>query len=441
MVVVKSTSANPDPDPVVFLIGGPGLPTVTDHALEIAAVLDYNRDLIMMDQRGTGISKPLLLCEDGEEGDDGDDGDDDDILGGKDDDDGSDDKGKDDDDVTFLRCHKKLKDKGINLSNYNTKENAADFADLAEAMDLNKVNYYGISYGTRVALELLRSHPDHVRSVILDGALPTHIYPMSQTSQGFWEALLRMAKDCTSNSQCNQKYADTSKGLDFSATFQALLSKVDGSPIQNKGKAWNKKDIVTLLSQFISSGEVVRLPYIVKKLYDGDLSVLNGPTQRHFSSGGGPSISFGMAISVVCHDEVPFDSESRVQRETNKYHVKDSEFQSRKSLCDKHWKLGKKGSSDIKQPVKSDIPALIFSGAYDVQTPDFWAKSMKKHLSKSYYFLFPAGGHGNLVPAKKSQDPNHQCGHKLGKAFLTDPDTEPQDDCIRKLSKPNFLIL
>ena len=91
----------------------------------------------------------------------------------------------------------------------------------------------------------------------------------------------------------------------------------------------------------------------------------------------------------------------------------------------------------MKQAVKSDIPTLLFSGAYDTQTPDFWAKSTKKHLSNSHYFLFPSGGQGNFG-GPKSRDPNHKCGYKLAKAFITDPSSKPQDDCINNLPKPSF---
>ena len=427
VVVLRSLSKNPEPDPIIFLNGGPGLPTVENRVINVAANLEYDRDLIMMDQRGTGKSKPSLICkEDIDE--------DEDILGDDDDDQSS-------DDISFLQCYKSFKEKGIDLSNYNTKENAADFMSLVKAMELDKVNYYGLSYGTRIALELLRNHPDHIRSVILDGVLPTHIYPISETSRGLWEVLIRVAKDCTTNTECNNKYADTSKSLDFSETFTELLNEIEKSPIQHNGKTWNKTEIVTFLSQFVSSGEVVRLPYIIKKLYDKDFSMLRSDQQNRIpSSSGNSPINLAMALSVVCHDEVPFDSESRVQAELAKYHIKDKQFESKKKLCDNYWILDKKANPDIKEPVNSDIPALILSGAYDVQTPDFWAQSTKQNLSNSYYFLFPSGGHGNLGN-KTSQSPSHKCGYTLGKAFIKNPHTSPPDTCIHKLTIPNFLIL
>ena len=447
VVVIKSTSENKNSDPLVFLSGGPGFPAISQHSLNFSSKLDFNRDMIIMDQRGTGLSKPSILCNNLE----GDDDIDDDLRDGDGDRDGNGDgdgdRGKnngdkDRGDITFLQCYKKINDKGINLSNYNTQENAADFADLINALQLKKVNYYGFSYGTRLALELLRRHPEHIRSVILDGALPTHIYPMSQTAQGLWEALVRMAKDCTENVHCNQRYADTSNNLDFSATFTALLNRLDGSPIKDKGKTFNKKDIVTFLSQFISSGEFARLPFIVKKLYDKEFSILSSGMKKPFSSksAGNPEISLGMALSVVCHDEVPFESDSRVQAEKVKFHIEESEYKFKKKICESQWILKKKGSSKIKQAVKSDLPVLLLSGAYDHRTPPFWAKSAKKHFSKSYHFLFPSGGHGNLgTPV--SPNPNHRCGYKLAKDFILDPNREPQDKCFSNLPKPQFLIL
>ena len=217
VVIIRSKSQNPDPDPIVFLGGGTGFPSINPHSLDLAVDLDFNRDLILMDQRGVGLSKPSLLCNNskGNKDDDSDDNDFDDNDDNDDDLRDEKDGDKNNEDITFLHCNKKIRDKGIDLSSYNTKENAADFAELAEALDIEKVNYYGISYGSRVALELLRNHPDHVRSVILDGILPPHIHPISQTNQGLWETLIRVTKDCTENTACNQRYSDTSNGLDF----------------------------------------------------------------------------------------------------------------------------------------------------------------------------------------------------------------------------------
>ena len=65
-----------------------------------------------------------------------------------------------------------------------------------------------------------------------------------------------------------------------------------------------------------------------------------------------------------------------------------------------------------------------------------WAKSAKNHLSNSYYFVFPSGGHGNVNPV--GQDPNGLCGYKLAKSFFADPDNKPQHNCFKALPKPNF---
>ena len=466
IVRIKSVAQNADPDPVFFLNGGPGLPSIQEHTLKVVTALDFNRDIILMDQRGTGLSKPSLACSDLGDGPQDDDADADDTDSNQ----GDSKKGNgdaradnhrdgDDNPKEISECYKKIKAKGIRLSNYNTRENAADFADLVQALNLDKANYYGLSYGTRLGLEILRNHSEHVRSVVLDGVLPPHIYPLSQTIQGLWEILVRMAKDCTENTQCNQKYADTSNSLDFSGTFQALLSRVDSSPIQHNGKSMNKKDIITFLSEHIYSRNYHRLPYIIKKIYDKDFSVLgsdankqsggdpvdaaikyadtsnsldfsgtfqallsrvdSSPIQHNgksmnkkdiitflsehiysrnyhrlpyiikkiydkdFSvlgsdankqSGGDPvdaAINMAMGFSVVCHDEFPFESESRVQAEEAKFHIKETSFMSKKALCTQHWVLDKKGTHKIKEAVKSDLPVLLLSGAYDSRTPEF----------------------------------------------------------------------
>ena len=90
-------------------------------------------------------------------------------------------------------------------------------------------------------------------------------------------------------------------GLIFSGTFDALLKRVEQSPIQHGGKTFEKKDVVTLLSQFLPSGEFVRLPSIIKKLYDKDFSVLDNKKdkrdKRDSPSDPNSSISMAMAFS------------------------------------------------------------------------------------------------------------------------------------------------
>jgi pimeloyl-ACP methyl ester carboxylesterase len=117
-----------------------------------------NRDLILIDQRGTGYSQPSLDCPAaahliqvppqpvGKE------------LASL--------------DSAYRQCHDRLVHDGIDLSAYNTVDNAADIADLRKALGYRTVNLYGVSYGTRLALTVMRHYPQGIRSLVLDSVLP-----------------------------------------------------------------------------------------------------------------------------------------------------------------------------------------------------------------------------------------------------------------------------
>ena len=166
VVILKSISSNPRPDPLIMMQGGPGGSTIYTYAERLlsGSRLLADRDIILFDQRGTLYSQPALTCPE--------------IF-----------------DLTIqtlnqnlsteeslrlyekatLACRERLSASGINLSAYNSFENAADVADLRNALNYPEVNLYGVSYGTLLALHVMRFHPQGIRSVILDGVVPPQV--------------------------------------------------------------------------------------------------------------------------------------------------------------------------------------------------------------------------------------------------------------------------
>ena len=141
VAIIESQSANPLPDPVIYLEGGPGGAAL----LGIESLLDHpllaDRDLIMFDQRGTGFSVPSLNCYELEE---------------------------DEGENAVQACRDRLLDEGVNLDAYNTAATAADVNDLRLALGYEQVNLLGVSYGTKAALTTLRDFPTVIRSVVVD---------------------------------------------------------------------------------------------------------------------------------------------------------------------------------------------------------------------------------------------------------------------------------
>ena len=167
MAVFQSFAEGPEPDPVVHLAGGPG-----SSSLDVAgylfgqgldAVLDH-RDFIFFDQRGTGHSSPRLDCPERNALTPT-------LLSGALSDDESFQAIVD----AFHRCRDRLRAQGIDLSAYNSAASAADVNDLRLALGYNQLDLYGDSYGTRLALTVMRDYPEAVRSVVLDSTYPLEV--------------------------------------------------------------------------------------------------------------------------------------------------------------------------------------------------------------------------------------------------------------------------
>jgi len=157
VAIIPAVSESPQPDPIVFMTGGPGATGILDIPFLVDASVNRNRDLIILAQRGTLYSDPDLNCPELDR-----------YYGRQ---------------VSLVydapstgrrqaaaarRCHDRLVEAGMDLSAYNTTENAADFADLRRVLGIHEWNVYGYSYGSDLALSFMRDHPDGIRTVTID---------------------------------------------------------------------------------------------------------------------------------------------------------------------------------------------------------------------------------------------------------------------------------
>ena len=176
VAIVPARSARPKPDPVVYLAGGPGGIALNEADLAVTIGLNLDRNLILMDQRGTLYSEPALTCPEVDQF----------FVRGLD-------LALDDPATKSLHaaaaraCYLRWAATGRNFSAYNTTENAADFADLRSALGINEWNVFGTSYGTNLALTLIREHPEGIRSAILDSVQPPSVVNVGR----FWGSARR----------------------------------------------------------------------------------------------------------------------------------------------------------------------------------------------------------------------------------------------------------
>lgn len=422
----KSDASKPEADPIVYLEGGPGGSPLKSSILSqfdvyYGPLLD-KRDLILFDQRGTGYSQPALDCPEmvkmaldtldqnlnaaqSEE------------LNNK----------------ALLECHDRLVKQGVNLDVYNSAQNAADIDALRQALGYEKINLYGISYGTRLALTALRDEPAGIRSVIIDSVYTPQEDLYAGTPANGARAIEALFKACAAESGCNESFPNLRQ------MFFDLKAKLDKEPVkfnitlksgEKKEMLLNGDGLVGLVFQAMyDTSALPLLPRLISDISSGNTDMAAGFEGAIVSEI--DKISNGMYYAVQCKEEVPFEQQSTIDSALKQY----PEYAALASphVIDACQAYGVKPASAIEnQPVKSDVPTLVFSGEFDPITPPAWAEDAAKTLSKSFYFNVPRAGHGSSLSA--------DCPRSILLTFLDDPAQKPNSDCLAEQAQGKFAV-
>lgn len=406
VAIFKASYSNPAPDPVIDLQGGPGTELLANLGpvltpTNITNVWPGDRDLILLDQRGVGYFQPSLSCQANE---------------------------------TLLTCHNRLVRQGINLDDYNTIQNAEDVHELVRSLGYRQVNLYGISYGTRLALTMMRLFPADIRSVVLDSTSP----PQVNIDTGFPVATQRafdtLFQGCAASLYCNQHYPH------LQAVFARLVSDLNQHPttIQGTDPQTGKPasavisgdDVVNgLRNALYDTSLIPKLPRLIYELANHDYSQVVAVSEAANAALG--SGTLGMQLSVQCSESTltPQAMPTAVQMvepETRHYFL--SSLQNIYANC-QLWNVQPVPAAQ-RQPVTSAIPTLILAGEYDPATPPAYGLLAAHTLSRSFYFLFAGTGHG--VVGRNS------CATRMFRAFFELPTVKPDTTCLSAVGEPLF---
>ena len=428
VAIFASESSNPAPDPVVYLDGGPGgdaLEAVPFTFEDNFGPLLADRDVIIFDQRGTGYSEPSLACPEVLEADLN-------II----------------DQVLPLEeeidialaastaCFDRLIADGVDLTAYNSVENAADVNDLRIALGYDEWNLYGISYGTKLAMTTMRDHPEGIRSVVLDSPYPLPVSLTKDFPENAARAFDVFFAGCAADAACNEAYPDLEN------VFYNLTAVLNEEPVLVSASNFFTGDayeaavdgtvLMSILFQGLYSSEIIPiLPQMITEAGAGDTQLLglllsNNLTNQEF-------FSIGMYSSVQCHEEIVFDTLADVEVVIANYPqiadlLEGPEYDF--LLCDL-WESGTADSLE-NEAVSSDIPTLVQAGEYDPITPPAWGVLAAETLSNSYFFEYPGVGHGASISG--------ECPQAMTMAFLNEPTSEPDSNCISDMGGPEFSV-
>jgi pimeloyl-ACP methyl ester carboxylesterase len=400
---LASRSPTPKPDPVLVLQGGPG--STPDPAAFVEHPLRDERDVIILDQRGTGRSQPSLACPEINDADV-------EALGRDTDADAANRN-------AYARaaraCRKRLIKDGIRLSAYNTAENATDVADLREALGIREWNLAGNSYGTRLALTVMRDHPEGVRTANLGGPYPTQVDDQAELitrTQGAFDALF-------------------AANPDLRATFEKLVDRLQADPVAvtvadpRTGRATSvrfdgHKLPIFLRNALYYTELIPAVPTLIEQLARGE-GFMSVADQILTKIERPETFSWGMYYSVHCQEEIAFTdrkADATAVKRNPTLRGLSSAVNGLDDIC-KIWDVGR-APRRVRKPVSSSIPTIILVGAYDPATPPAWARVAAATLPHSFVFEFPGVGHDATAV---------DCVRRIRNAFLDDPTTRPPNLC------------
>lgn len=434
VVVFPAWGDNPAPDPIVYLEGGPGgNPTETLNLVYNLRYKPYaeNRDLIFIDQRGTGRSEPALDCPEYDQAlidllpqDVSVEAESAQIL------------------EAFAACRTRLTDQGANLSAYTSAANAADIAELRIALGYGEWNLWGISYGTRLALTVMRDYPEGVRSVILDSVLPPQVNLFSTSPDNFQRALDVFFAGCAADAGCSAAYPD------LEATFYAAVDALNAEPVMltitnpltmaQYEARYDGTGFMALIFQLLyDTGTIPQLPALITNVSEGKYGTVAQYEGALLLNA--QFISVGMYYSVQCAEELSFETlESLEAGYTAALEDAPEQFQAyyagtAEALIDlcATWDAAPAGANE-NDPVVSDIPTLVMNGEYDPATPPAWGELAAETLPNSTVFTYPGVGHGSSVSGDA-------CPQQMALAFLANPANVPDATCISSMGGPVFV--
>jgi pimeloyl-ACP methyl ester carboxylesterase len=417
------------PDPVIYLSGGPGVSILKmihiQYELLSEPVFASGRSLIVFDQRGIGLSRPALNCLEFNDLSL-------ELLDKQIDGQSFNDQELSELVLESLRdCREDLV-QIADLTAYNSAASAADIHDLRQALGYDKVNLWGGSYGTRLALEVMRRYPKYLRSVVLDAVYPPDVDLYMDAPANFQRSLTRLIESCAANPVCNDAHPDLEAVL-FS-TVEHLNSEPVLREITNSytGESYdaliNGDTLLALTFQLLYDSKVrYFIPRIIYDISQGDFNYLE---KVYGSLIGMSSISSrGMMLSVQCREELPFGSLEGFQAESERYPHLSGMYQGSilgdliYRACEA-WSVGQAKSS-ANQPVESEVPTLVLNGEFDPITPPAWGFHAAETLENSFAFEFPGIGHGASAA--------DECPLNMMIAFLQSPESKPDDSCILEM--------
>lgn len=397
VVRVRASSADALPDPVVYLHGGPGGGVMDDLPGKLADprwqhLIGGNRDWLFFDQRGGGLSQPLLDCGQ---------------LGLSD-------TGftSDADVVAASACAQRLVAADVDLSQYNVRTTVDDIIDLKNALGYTRFNIFSVSYGSRVAFAVQQYASQELRAVIHDSPYPpeargTELLPMLLAREVRQTLAL-----CAADKACDGAYPDLESRLDQS--LKTWLS----SPEEFRGQLITVSDLASFLLDAIYGWEGIKaLPRDLDSILKGDLSPIVDYLQ------GGGDFAEGQLLAHFCKEELPFEDPAAMRQLAADDPLAKAVLANTQRLFSAcaDWPVGAPNPKE-NTPVTSEVPSLLIAAEIDAGCPTDFSVAALPHLAKGQLVAVPNAVH--------YMTNNSDCVMAMVTRFLDDPMAPVASACL-----------
>jgi pimeloyl-ACP methyl ester carboxylesterase len=377
VAVVPAVATKAKPDPLVLVAGGPGQGSIQGYAplLDAFAGVRRERDLVLVDQRGTGDSN-RLDC----------DMPDDALETGE---------------LTPAQLAQLARACLAGLPGrpefYTTSVAVRDLDAVRAALGYAQVNVFGGSYGTRVAQHYARRFPERTRTVVLDGVVPPTLALVPAIAIESQRALDRVFARCAADPACNarfpalaQQFAHLDAALRKTPVAVSLLDPVTGEPRQVDV---TRAHLVTMARMLVYSPETASLlPLLLHEAATGGHYAPLAAQAEMFGEDLESMIAMGMHHSVVCAEDAPRFA-GAVERATLEATVIGPLMVDGMAAICAVWPRGPV-DTDFTQPLDSAVPALLLSGEYDPATPADYGEAAAKGFRNGRHIVVPGQGHG-----------------------------------------------
>jgi pimeloyl-ACP methyl ester carboxylesterase len=415
VAIVAALSNKSRADPLFIVSGGPGSAASQFYASAAGAFerVRRARDLVVVDQRGTGLSNPLN-CDFPEN--------------------------FDVDQIAIERlqelmtaCRDKLR--GSQLEFYTTSVAVRDLDEVRAALGFRRIALYGVSYGTRVVEHYARRFPQRTRAVILDGVIVPELPVGPAIATDAQATLNRILAACDKDPDCGRKFPNLAPRLALLLDSVSRQPRGLDLPDPVTGKPEHiavSRDYIVAAVRLLSynSQTIAILPLLLDEAARNNLAPLVAQavmTTRSLSD----QMSIGMHNSVVCAEDVPFYDSAKIDRQAlARTYIGTNQVDGLMEIC-KVWPKGLI-DADLHSPLNSGVPALLLSGELDPVTPPVNGERTAREFSDSLHIVAAGQGHGQLGTG---------CVPRLMSEFLAAGTTRKLDaSCAKSIAPLPFFL-